>query len=115
MSCYDDRRSSTVIVTDYGNNTLTLLNSDTGDVISRHQVEGRCPRGVTTDTAGNVYVCYPGTSEVAVLSRDLSEAKILLTRCDGISGFLQSVVYDAEDHRLLLSYYSNAVDCFHLL
>ena len=58
VSCYDDGRSSTVIVTDSSNHTLTLLNSDTGDVISRHQVEGKGPRGVTTDTAGNIFVCY---------------------------------------------------------
>ena len=44
VSCYDDGRSSTVIVTDQGNHTLTLLNSDTGDVISRHQVGGKGPQ-----------------------------------------------------------------------
>ena len=59
---------------------LTLLDSNTGDVISRHQVEGKkWPGGVTTDSADNVYVCYLRTREVAVLTRDLSEEKILLT------------------------------------
>ena len=116
VSCSDDGRSSTVIVTDYGNNPLTLLNSNTGDVISRHQVEGEWPRGVTSDTAGNIYVCYFGTSEVAVLSKDFSEEKILLTQRDGISGNPQAIAYDADDHRPIVSYYwSNVVDCFKLL
>ena len=72
VSCYDDGRSSTVIVTDVDNHTLTLLNSDTGDVISRHRVGRKGPRGVTTDTAGNIFVCYCylWTNELAVLAKD---------------------------------------------
>ena len=114
VTCYDDGRSSTVIVTDFNDNTLTLLNSDTGDVIRRYQVEGKGPTGVTTDTAGNVFVCYWRTYEVAVLSRDFSEEKILLTQRDGISGYPQAIVYDAEDHLLLVSCV-NAVYWFKLL
>ena len=98
-------RSSTVIITDWSKHTLTLLNGDTGEVITRCQLkEKKCPRGVTTDTTGNVYVCNWMTGEIAVLSGDLSEEKILLSRQDGLSGTPQAIVYDDEAHQLILSY-----------
>ena len=123
VSSPGDGRSSTVIVTDRGKNTLTLLNGDTGEVMTRHQLkQGKGPVGVTTDSAGNAYVCYCWTSEVAVLSGDLSEEKSLLSRQNGLSGLPQAIVYDDEDHRLIISYGSSVfyakhyeqVDVFHL-
>ncbi|MEW8487698.1 MAG: hypothetical protein AB2705_21155 [Candidatus Thiodiazotropha sp.] len=116
-------RSTTVIVTDTGNNTLTLVNGGTGEVITRHQLkQGKHPKGVTTDSDGNVYVCYYWTNWVAVLSGDLSEEKILLSEQDGLSGSPKAIVYDDEAHRLIISYDtpgffrwgSNQVDVFQL-
>ncbi|MEW8486502.1 MAG: hypothetical protein AB2705_15085 [Candidatus Thiodiazotropha sp.] len=102
VSSPGDGRSCSVIVTDQGNNTLTLLNGDTGEVITRRQLkQGKYPRGVTTDTDGNVYVCYYWTSEVAVLSGDLLEEKILLSK---LSGPPQAIVYDDTTHLLTVSY-----------
>ena len=114
-----DGRSSTVIVTDWSNNTLMLLNGDTGEVITRRQLkERKDPLGVTTDSSGNVYVCYSGTSEVAVLSEDLSEEKSLLSGQNGLSGQPQAIVYDDEAHQLIISYWNilgcNNVDRFQL-
>ena len=117
MTCYDDGGSAAVIVADYGNNTLTVLNADTGDVITRRQVKGKGPRGVTTDTTGNIYVCYYSTGEVAVLSKDLSQENVLLSKRNGLSG-PRAIVYNAVDHQLLVSndpsYSRNTVDCFKL-
>ena len=97
--------SSTVIVTDWSNSTLTLLNGDTGEVITRRQLKGWLfPSGVTTDTTGNVYVYYWRTDEIAVLSGDLSEEKILLSRQDGLRCPPQTIVYDEEAHQLIISY-----------
>ena len=114
-----DGRSSTVIVTDWSNSTLTLLNGDTGEVITRHQLkERKDPEGVTTDSTGNVYVCYCRTSEVAVLSGDLSEEKTLLSVQDGLGILPQVIVYDDEAHQLIISYHNiggrNNVDRFQL-
>ena len=116
-------RSSTVIVTDRDNNTLTLLNGDTGEVITRRQLkQWKCPVGVTTDSSGNVYICYLWISEVEVLSGDLSEEKTLLFVQDGLNGQPLAIVYDDEDHRLIISYglpgfydkRNDQVDVFHL-
>ena len=121
MTCYDDGGSAAVIVSDNGNtHTLTVLNADTGDVTARRQVkgwfQGKCPRGVTTDTTGNIYVCYRQTDEVAVLTKDLSQENILLSKRDGLSSRPRAIVYNSVDHQLLVSSTSfhsrNTVDCF---
>ena len=119
-------RSSTVIVTDWVNDMLTLLNGETGEVIARRQLkEGKDPRGVTTDSHGNVYVCYRGTDELALLSGDLlvekillsgSLIQILLSRQGSLSSHPQAIVYDCITHQLILSYYDQGtVDIFKLL
>ena len=115
LTSHDEGRSSTVIVTDLDNNTLTLLNGETGEVITSRQLQWQGPRGVATDTAGNVYVCYYWAREVSVLSGDLSEEKILLSRHDGLSGEPQAIVYDDKTHQLLISYcFNDIVDSFKL-
>ena len=115
LTSHDEGRSSTVIVTDWRNHTLTLLNGETGEVITRRQLQWKRPRGVTTDTAGNVYVCYDYAGEVSVLSGDLSEEKILLSRQDGLSIFPQVIAYDDKTHQLLIAYDCNdTVDSFKL-
>ena len=115
LTSHDEGRSSTVIVTDRGYNTLTLLNGETGEVITSRQLQEKMPRGVTTDTAGNVFVCYCPTGEVSVLSGDLSEERILLSTQNGLSDFPRAIVYDDKTHQLLISYVSNdTVDSFKL-
>ena len=119
VSSPGDGRSSTVIVTDLGNHTLTLLNGDTGEVITRRQVEERkVPRGVTIDSDGNAYVCYWRTKEVAVLSEDLSEEKIVLSTQHSWTGLPQAIVYEDEAHRLIISLCTplgyDSVHCFQL-
>ena len=104
LTSRDDGRSCTVIVTDWANSTLTLLNGETGGFITRCQLQEKRPSGVTTDTAGNVYVCYYWAGEVTVLSGDLSEAKILLSTLDGLSGIPQAIVNDDKTQRLFISY-----------
>ena len=103
VTCFEDGGSTTVIVSDYAKDTLTMLNADTGDVIIRRKVADKCPEGVTADMAGNIYVCYHSTHEVAVLSKDLTETRILLSDRDGLSSNPQAIVYNAVDHQLLVS------------
>ena len=112
-----------MIVSDFANDVLILLNADTGDVITRRQVKGwvvgKCPAGVATDRAGNIYVCYDETNDVAVLTKDLSREKVL-SKKDGLSGACpRAIVYDAVNHQLLVSvsHHSesySAVFCFKL-
>lgn len=108
-----DESSSRVIVTDRHNSTLTIIDGDTGDIITRHQAERKGPFGVTTDTAGHVYVCYWDSREVAVLSEDLKEETILLSKKNGLGEKPQAIVYDSVNDKLVISYFMcNNVDRF---
>ena len=113
-----DIERNTVTVTDWGNNTLTVLNGDTGAIIKRRSVEDKSPAGVTTGPSGNIYVCYRDTREVAELTGDLSEERILLSRQDGLGGGPLAIVYDKSCGQLITSYYhysgDNSVDVFDL-
>ena len=114
-----DIERNTVTVTDYGNNTLTVLNGDTGDVIKRRSVKDKWLRGVTTGPSGTIYVCYYRTREVAVLTGDLAEERILLSQQDGMGKLPTAIAYDKRCGQLITSYgwYSgdgNSVDVFDL-
>ena len=107
VSIPGDGRLSAVIVTDWRKQSLTLLNGDTGEIITRRELKGKDPVGVTADSDGNVYVCYYRTSEVAVLSGDLSNEKILLSTRDGLSYNPLAITYDNNTHQLIISYDDN--------
>ena len=114
-----DMERNTVTVSDCGNDTLTVLNGDTGDVIKRRRVEDKWPRGITTGPSGNIYVCYCNTREVAVLTGDLSEERILLSQQNGLGGGPWDIAYDKICGQLITSYVSyssdsNSVDVFDL-
>ena len=114
-----DMERNTVTVTDRGNKTLTVLNGDTGDVIKRRSVKYKCPYGVTTGPSGNIYVCYNNTREVAELTGDLAEERILLSQQDGLDDGPYAIAYDKSCGQLITSYayYSsdkNSVDVFDL-
>ena len=115
----NDIDRNTVTVTDYGNNTLTVLNGDTGDVIKRRSLKDKSPGGVTTGPSGNIYVCYCGTREVAELTGDLAEERILLSQQNGLGGRPYAIAYDKSCGQLITSYYlfsdeNNSVDVFDL-
>ena len=116
-----DIERNTVTVTDCGNDTLTVLNGDTGDVIKRRSVKDKGPRGVTTGPSGNIYVCYFATFEVAVMTGDLAEERILLSQQDGLGDGPYAIAYDkSRDHlitsyrNLLFSGKNNSVDVWEL-
>ena len=119
MFVTSDIERNTVTVTDFGNFTLTLLNGDTGDIIKRRDVDDKGPYGVTTGPSGNIYVCYYDTREVAELTGDLSEERILLSQQDGLGVGPYAITYDKISGQLITSYYwfgcnSNNVDIWEL-
>ena len=116
-----DIERNTVTVTDCGNNTLTVLNGDTGDVIKRRSVNTvwsfpKSPYGITTGPSGNIYVCYSDTHEVAELTGDLAEERILLSQQDGLGIQPQAIAYDKTSGQLITSYshYCNSVEFWEL-
>ena len=68
-----------------------------------------------TDGVGHVCVRYCDTKEVAVLSEELKVEAILLSKKNGLGNKPQTVVYDAVNDRILVSYFlCNIVDSFHI-
>ena len=131
VCCYGDGEKSTVLVTDRLQNTLTLLNAETGAYtvqrhlkgnwdqrvvnIKRHLLGKEGLRGVTTDMEGNVFICSRGMGEVCVLLGGLVEERVLLKEKDGLRHNPCGIVYDKTENKLIISYRdNNNIDCFKL-
>ena len=112
--------TAVVVVSDLEKNTLTLLEAQTGKFIRSIDVgEWKNPWGITTDSDGNVYVCYRGKNEIGVWSADFQESKILLSGGDKVGTSPRCIVYSAVDDSLYVSYSNdsrsrNTVDRFRL-
>ena len=107
--------TAVVVVSDAAKNTLTLLDAQTGKFIRGDVGEGKCPCGITTDSDGNVYVCYWNGDEIGVWSADFQESKILLSG-DKVGKFPCYIVYSAVDNNLYVSYEGGStVDSFRLV
>ena len=66
---YKDRQ--VVLVTDWGKETLTVLDAKNGGFIKAVDMKGMALHGITTDADGNIYLCQSKTSNIAVYSADL--------------------------------------------
>lgn len=116
MSNLDGHMKLSILVTDAKKDTITLLNGETGKIITRRQVEGKLSRGVTTDAGStcSIFVCYFSTKEVAILSADLSTERLLLSSQD-MCGSPQAIAYDEMSDQLIISYwYDDKVETFQL-
>ena len=116
--CYNDYAEIPIVVvaTTIGNDRLVLLNAETGEVITtRHLAEKKHPCGMTTDRRGNVYVCCATSFEVAVLTADLSQERILLTKRDCLDNIPFSIAHDKTKGHLNVLYLTSAmIDRFRL-
>ena len=81
---------------------IVMADSESGKAERTRMVEGKHPRGLCTDKAGYVYVCYQ--NGIGMLTSDLSQEKILLSEEDGIDGLPEAIAYDANHDRLFISY-----------
>ena len=111
-----DENTSRAAVTDGGNNMLILIDTNSGDIITRRQVTGKSPYGVTSDTSGNMLVCYNAALEVSVVTRDLFEEMIILSRRNGLRTSPQAILYDDRHHSIIISFMagSNNIEAFQL-
>ena len=111
--------TAVVVVSDLSKNTLTLLEAQTGKFIRSIDVgEGKGPYGITTDSDGNVYVCYKKTYEICFWSADFQESKILLSGDPRVRRPC-CIVYSAVDDSLYVSFGEthgwNEIDSFRLV
>ena len=105
---------STAVVSDWGKDTLTLIDPNDGHLIKTIDVKGKWPAGLTCDNVGNAYVCYKHTMEICVFSPDFEKSRILLSSSD-LRGGPQDIVYCSNSDVLYISYANNdTADCFQL-
>lgn len=121
VSVYEHAKSPTVIVTDSGNSTVTLLQAETGDTIKRVWLTwSNEPQCVTSDDKNNVYLSFIGTHEVAIMTEDLSDSNSLLskkgivgswlhegTRQSKLGGKPWAITFDQASQQLIVSYDNN--------
>ena len=86
---------------DSGKNTITVLDTNNGAVITSRQLEkkvGWLYSGVAVDTSDNIYVC--GYKEIIVMSGDLKNECVLFNMGDIRP---QAIAYDGSKHQLIIS------------
>ena len=106
--CNREGGNLTVVVSDSRNNTLTLLNAETGEMIATRRLKGNAkPQAICMDNSGLIYVCNLGTHQVFVLSADLSEEAALLALDYG-----QVIAYDAASNQLIVACSSDREDIY---
>ena len=106
-TCNDN---STAVVSDWGKDTLTLIDPNGGHLIKTIDVKGKGPHGLTCDNEENVYVCYYRSMEMCVFSPDFEKSRILLSGSDHYD-----IGYCGNSDVLYIAYKSNdTVDCLQL-
>ena len=100
-----------IAVTDYDKNTITILDTNNGAVITSRQLKN-CDglSGVSVDMSDNIFVC--AGRNIYVLSNDLKNEHMLFTM-----GYYdhQAIAYDKMKHQLIISQWSNnSVRCLQL-
>ena len=104
-----------IVVSSYGNDTLTLLDAADGRLIRTIELDGKMPSGITLDNNGNMYNCYWQTDEICVWSKELKKNKILLSR-DKLEKSPRFIVYCDRNDCLYIAYDDNdKIDCFQLI
>ena len=72
----------TVIVSDGGKESLTLLDASDGKLLKMVDKKGKDSHGMTVDSFGNILVCNRSTAEVHMYSSDFTKSATLLTKND---------------------------------
>ena len=102
------RSKATVIVTDSGRDTITLLDADNGEVIRTIDVKGKGPMGLAVDSSEYIYICYSKTSEISVWQPDFSRSRILLAGSQ-LRGQPRDIVYAHATTNIFISYIGSSV------
>ena len=101
----------TVIVSDWGRESLTLLGASNGELLKVVDTKGKDPHGMTVDKFGNILVCYRMSSKVRVYSSDFTKIVILLTKND-IHTKPSDLAYNRSTCTLFVGYNNKEIDRF---
>ena len=100
-----------IAVTDYDKNTITILDTNNGAVITSRQLKN-CDglSGVSVDMSDNIFVCTG--PNIVVLSSDLKNEHVLFNMGHPSS---QAIAYGKKKHQLMISHgSSDSLGCLQL-
>ena len=101
-----------IAVTDYDKDTITILDTNNGAVITSRQLKNcNWLRGVSVDMSDNIFVC--AGRNIVVLSSDLKNEHVLFNMGNE---FFQAIAYDETKRQLVISkgYNEDTVSCIQL-
>ena len=96
--------TETVIVSDWGKETLTLLNANNGSLLKIVDMEGKDPRGITVDNDGNIFVACSKTREICVWSNDFTKSRTLISGKD-LEREPKCIAYSRSTDTLYIGYF----------
>ena len=96
----------TVVVSDWGKESLTILDASDGTLLKIIDVKGKFPLGLTVDNNGNIFLCCKKTREICVWSNDFSESRALIAQSDKREK-LETVLYNWSTDELFVAYLDN--------
>lgn len=92
-----------IFATDSDAETVTVLDGETGNILAVRHLKGKGPKSLTADSDGNIYICYSKTHEICMMSRNLSEDKILLSTIEGLSPEPLAIAFDRNSEQIMVS------------
>ena len=92
-----------VIVSDCQKETLTLINANNGSLLKIVDMKGKCPRGITVDNDGNIFVACYTTREICVWFNDFTKSRTLISRKD-LEREPDCIAYSRSTDTLYISY-----------
>ena len=107
--------TETVIVSDLGMETLTLLNANNGSLLKIVDMKGEYPHGITVDNHGNIFVACGTTREICVWSNDFIKSRTLISRKD-LDLAPGCIAYSSSTDNLFISHdgFSDYIERFQL-
>ena len=99
--------TETVIVSDWENETLTLLNANNGSLLKIVDMERKRPSGITVDNNGNIFVACYKTREICVWSNDFTKSSTLISQKDLEERTPYCIAYSSSTDTLYIGYYGD--------
>ena len=106
--------TDTVIVSDCGKESLTILSTSNGTLLKTIDMKGKAPHGLTVDNNGNIILSCNDTREILVLSNDFTNSRVLLSGQE-LRPKLCDIMYSCRAGELFVVYDdNNEIDRFQL-
>ena len=99
--------TETVIVSDYGNERITLLKVNNGSLLKIIDMAGKDPRGIAVNNVGNIFVACGRARVIDVSSNNVTKHRTLIPSKD-LKEDPRCIAYNSSTDTLYVSYYAAA-------